>query len=67
MEVDIESLLSALALVLVLEGLMPFISPGAWRKTMRTLLERSDKSVRIAGLISMLVGVVGLLVIHSGY
>lgn len=67
MELDIEPLLSALALVLVLEGIVPFISPEVWRKAMRALLERSDKSVRFAGLISMLVGVIGLFLIHSGY
>lgn len=67
MDIDLDSLLAAIALVLVFEGLLPFVSPETWRKTMRSLLECSDKSVRIIGFTSMLIGTLALLLIHSDY
>ena len=50
------SLLAAVGLVLVLEGVLPFITPRIWRDTFRKLLELSDGQLRFMGLISMLVG-----------
>lgn len=50
------SLLAALGLVLVLEGVMPFLAPGLWRDTFRKLLDLSDGQLRFMGLISMLMG-----------
>ena len=50
------SLLAALGLVLVLEGVLPFLAPGLWRDTFRKLLELSDGQLRFMGLISMLMG-----------
>ena len=55
-----QDLLSAIALVLVIEGIMPFISPGSLRKTYLRLMEMSDQSIRITGLISMIAGVIML-------
>jgi uncharacterized protein YjeT (DUF2065 family) len=49
-------LLSAIALMLVLEGILPFIAPGAWRETFRRLTEMSDGQIRFIGLTSMIVG-----------
>ncbi|QBR83284.1 DUF2065 domain-containing protein [Legionella israelensis] len=57
--------LSALALVLVLEGLMPFASPERWRSLLRKIIEQDEKTLRIAGFFSMLVGVVLLTIIHQ--
>jgi len=51
-------LLSALALMLVFEGIMPFISPQGWRNTMLQASQLADKTLRIIGFISMLIGVV---------
>ncbi len=51
-------LLSALALVLVIEGIMPFISPKNWRNTMLQAAQLPDKSLRMIGIVSMLLGVV---------
>ena len=53
-------LLTGLALVLVIEGLMPFANPGGFRRYLLTLAQQPDGSLRTAGLISMLIGV-GLL------
>jgi uncharacterized protein YjeT (DUF2065 family) len=50
----------ALCLVLVIEGIVPFLYPKRWRETVVMLSETDDKTMRIAGLISMLLGT-GLL------
>jgi len=54
---------SALALVLVLEGLFPFISPGGWRNTFQKLLTLRDGQLRFFGLCSILIGLVLLWII----
>jgi uncharacterized protein YjeT (DUF2065 family) len=50
----------ALALMLVLEGIVPFLSPDTLRRMLVTMIQMDDRGLRIAGLISMLAGV-GLL------
>jgi uncharacterized protein YjeT (DUF2065 family) len=45
------TLLLAFALMLVLEGLMPFVAPTAWRDTFKRLIQLSDGQIRIIGLI----------------
>jgi uncharacterized protein YjeT (DUF2065 family) len=47
----------AVALVLVIEGFMPFMSPGTWRKTFQQILRLSDGQLRFFGLMSLLLGV----------
>jgi uncharacterized protein len=49
---------SAVALLLVLEGLFPFLSPGGWRRTFQRLLQLNDGQLRFFGLCSILVGLV---------
>ena len=51
-------LLDAVALVLVLEGIMPFLNPSSVRRLLARLNELSDNALRVAGLASMAVGVV---------
>ncbi len=58
-------LLSALALMLVLEGLLPFINPGLWRQVMDKVAQMSDGQIRFLGLSSILVGLVLLLLFTS--
>jgi len=50
--------LAALGLALVLEGLFPFISPGAWREAMKRMGGLQDAQLRMAGLFAMLGGTV---------
>jgi len=50
----------ALCLVLVIEGIFPFLYPRRWREMVMMLSEIDDKTMRIAGLASMLLGT-GLL------
>lgn len=47
---------SALALVLVIEGLLPFLSPGSWRRGFAQLLQLRDGQLRFFGLCSILFG-----------
>jgi len=56
--VDLEwkDLFTAIALVLVLEGLMPFLSPSRMRKVMSQISQAEDHLLRTSGMISMLVG-----------
>jgi hypothetical protein len=54
------NLLVALALVLVIEGIWPFISPGGLRRALLLMAEQDERSLRLVGLASMLFGV-GLL------
>ena len=51
----------ALALMLVFEGLLPFLSPTAWRQVFEKALKLSDGQIRFVGLSSMLVGLLLLL------
>ena len=55
-------LLGAVALMLVLEGLLPFLSPGRWRSVFAKATQLSDGQIRFIGLSSMLIGVVLLLI-----
>ncbi len=50
--------LPALALMLVLEGIVPFTAPHLWRETFAKLIEMSDGQIRFAGLTSMMIGLV---------
>lgn len=51
-------LLSAFALMLVLEGLLPFASPALMRRILLQVAQTDDRGLRISGLASMVVGVV---------
>jgi uncharacterized protein len=55
-------LLTAFALMLVIEGLLPFLLPGMWRDAFRKLTELSDGQIRFIGLTSMLLGLMLLYV-----
>ena len=54
-------LFGALALMLVLEGLLPFLSPRSWRDLFEKATRMSDGQIRFIGLTSMLVGLLRLL------
>jgi len=50
------TLLMAVALMLVIEGLLPFLAPSLWRETFRRLMQLTDGQIRFFGLTSMLAG-----------
>jgi hypothetical protein len=54
--------LLAFALMLIIEGALPFLAPRLWRDTFRRITQMSDGQIRFFGLSSMLVGLVLLLV-----
>lgn len=58
-------LLGAIALMLVFEGLLPFLSPARWRAMFQRVLQLSDGQIRFFGLSSMLIGLLLLLVFWS--
>ena len=53
--------LMALALMLILEGVLPFLAPNLWRDTFRRITQMSDGQIRFVGLSSMLLGLLLLL------
>lgn len=63
MALDSSTLWQALALVLVVEGLLPLLVPGRWRRTFVQLLKLNDGQLRFFGLLSVSLGVLGLLLL----
>lgn len=61
---DSNTFWTALALVLVLEGLFPFLSPGGWRQTFLKLLQLRDGQLRFFGLTAILIGVLTLWLLN---
>ena len=57
---ETSSWMTALALVLVIEGLLPMIAPERWREIFRQILLMQDGQIRFFGLISVLLGLIGL-------
>jgi uncharacterized protein YjeT (DUF2065 family) len=55
------TLLMALALMLILEGLLPFLSPRLWRDAFRRILQMNDGQIRFVGLSSIIAGLLLLL------
>ena len=55
-------LLTAIALMLIIEGVLPFLLPILWRETFRKLISMSDGQIRFLGLSSMVVGLLLLLI-----
>ena len=64
MPLNLTDLLAALGLFLVLEGIAPFVSPQGLKRAFARLLQLRDRELRIAGLGSMLVGVVILFLVR---
>ncbi|MDX1346587.1 MAG: DUF2065 domain-containing protein [Sedimenticolaceae bacterium] len=60
-----QDLFAALALVLVLEGIMPFLAPSRYRDAVRKISELDDSMLRKVGLASMIAGLVMLLIVRS--
>ena len=58
------TLLLAFALMLVIEGILPFTAPKMWREVFLKLTEMTDGQIRFAGLTSMMVGLIILFLAH---
>ena len=59
-----QELMVAACLMLVIEGVLPFLSPRRWRILLISMLALDDRRIRIIGLSSMLMGV-GLLYVFN--
>ncbi|HEY4137461.1 MAG TPA: DUF2065 family protein [Casimicrobiaceae bacterium] len=59
-----ESLWIAFALLLILEGLLPFLAPRVWREALQRLTELTDRQLRFIGLIAIGFGVISLVVLQ---
>ncbi len=53
-----DSFVPALALMLVMEGVLPFLAPVAWREAFKRMVDLRDGQIRFMGLASMLAGIV---------
>jgi len=60
----IESVLLALALFLIIEGLFPFVAPEGWRETFRKISTLPARQIRLGGLISIGLGLLLLVVLR---
>ncbi|NML87146.1 DUF2065 domain-containing protein [Polaromonas sp.] len=60
---DGSNLWKALALLLVLEGLLPLMSPAGWRRMFEQILGLSNGQIRFFGLCSIAAGVISLLLL----
>jgi uncharacterized protein YjeT (DUF2065 family) len=58
----LDTFLMAFALMLIIEGVLPFLSPQAWREAFKKLTELDDGQIRFIGLTSMLIGLVLFLI-----
>ena len=54
----------ALALLLVIEGVLPFLNPQGFRRALLMAAQTSDRSLRIMGLVSMLLGLIILYTVN---
>ncbi len=59
-------LLAAVAILLVLEGLLPFLNPAGTRRVFMQLAQMADRELRMAGFVSMGLGLVLLFFVRSG-
>ena len=56
----LDQLWAAFALVLIIEGVLPFVAPRVWRSTFSRLMQLSDGQLRFIGLISIAAGLIAL-------
>jgi len=57
----LEDIARAVGLMLVFEGIMPFLSPNRWRNMAQVLASIDERSMRLIGLLSMLLGLMLLI------
>ncbi len=59
-----QDLLTAVALLLIFEGILPFLSPRNLRRALFSIVQQNDKSLRLTGMASMLAGILLLYLIR---
>ena len=58
-------ILTAIALVLVIEGMLPFVRPGRYKQMVAQIVRLTDNQLRLFGLSSMIIGIVLLFIVRS--
>ena len=58
-------ILTAVALVLVIEGMLPFVRPGRYKQLVAQIVRLSDNQLRMFGLTAMIIGIVLLFIVRS--
>ena len=58
-----KTLLMAFALMLIVEGLLPFVVPQVWREMFKRIIAMTDGQIRFFGLTSMILGLLLLLMV----
>jgi uncharacterized protein len=61
------ALLTALGLLLVIEGVLPFVNPRGFKRTLAVVCQAEDRVLRIAGLVSMMAGLVVLYLARGDF
>ncbi len=59
--------ITALGLLFVFEGILPFLSPRIWRRVMQQMFTQSDRGMHIMGLMSMLIGLALVCIARDFY
>lgn len=59
-----QDLLTAIALILIIEGIWPFLSPRSLRKALFSIVQNNDKAMRLTGLGTMLTGLLLLYLVR---
>jgi len=54
----------AIGLLFVFEGMFPFLSPERWRNYVKLIIKQDDRSLRIMGLVLMIVGLIIVTIMH---
>lgn len=65
MGLDWTDLFAALAIVCIIEGIMPFINPSGTKRLLARMVSMEEREMRIVGLVSMLVGLAILYLVRS--
>lgn len=60
-----QELLAAMALMLVIEGMLPFVSPAMMRQAFAKMAAMDDRTLRLSGLFSMAAGVIMLYMVRA--
>jgi hypothetical protein len=60
-----QDILTAFALYLIIEGMIPFVSPGNFRKTVARIATLGDNNLRLAGVVVMAAGLILLYIVRS--
>lgn len=65
MRLDWTDLFAALAIVCIIDGVMPFINPAGMKRLLSRIAALEDREIRVAGLVSMAIGLAILFVVRS--